>query len=66
MPTFDVEFYLVHTMYEMNERDVLSSFELMVMLAIMRVGQNAYGVPIAKELDAQRAHKVSRSMRDSP
>jgi DNA-binding PadR family transcriptional regulator len=45
----------------MTTRDALSSFELMVMLAIMRVSENAYGVPIAKELEAQRGRRVSRS-----
>ena len=45
----------------MSSRDALSSFELMVMLAVMRVGESAYGVPIAKELEAQRGRAVSRS-----
>lgn len=31
-------------------REVLGNFELMVMLAVMRVGEDAYGVPIADEL----------------
>ncbi len=39
----------------------LSNFELTVMLAVMRVGENAYGVPIAHELTAQRGRAVSRS-----
>ncbi len=41
--------------------DSLSNFELTVMLAIMRVGEDAYGVPIARELTAQRGRAVSRS-----
>jgi DNA-binding PadR family transcriptional regulator len=45
----------------MTTRDALSSFELMVMLAIMRVGESAYGVPIAKELETERGRPVSRS-----
>ena len=43
---------------EMTGRDALSSFE---MLAVLRVGESAYGVPIAKELEAQRGRPVSRS-----
>ena len=41
--------------------DPLSNFELTVMLAIMRVGEDAYGVPIARELTLQRGRAVSRS-----
>ena len=33
-------------------REALGNFELMVMLAVMRVGEEAYGVPIAQELEA--------------
>jgi hypothetical protein len=31
--------------------DTLSKFELMVMLAVIRLGDNAYGVPIAEEIE---------------
>jgi PadR family transcriptional regulator, regulatory protein PadR len=31
-------------------REALGQFELMVLLAILRVGEGAYGVPIANEL----------------
>ena len=31
------------------------------MLAVMRIGDSAYGVPIARELEAQRGRPVSRS-----
>ena len=31
-------------------REALGNFELMVVLAVMRVGEGAYGVPIAREL----------------
>jgi DNA-binding PadR family transcriptional regulator len=37
---------------EMRRRDYLGSFELMVLLALMRLGDEAYGVPIARELEA--------------
>lgn len=32
-------------------RDALGNFELMVLLAILRIGEDAYGVPIARELE---------------
>ena len=34
----------------MTQRAHLSTFELMVMLALARIGERAYGVPIAKEI----------------
>ena len=38
-------------------RQHLTDFELMILLAILRVGDDAYGVPIAKEIEqtAKRA-----------
>ena len=40
----------------MNKRQFLTDFELMILLAILRVGKHAYGVPIAREIEktAQR------------
>ena len=35
----------------MARRDYLGNFELMVMLALLRLGENAYGVPISKEIE---------------
>ena len=37
-------------------RQLLTDFELMILLAILRVGDEAYGVPIAREIErtAQR------------
>ena len=32
-------------------RQFLTDFELMIMLAILRVGEAAYGVPIAREIE---------------
>jgi len=32
-------------------RQFLTDFELMIMLAILRVGEGAYGVPIAREIE---------------
>jgi len=31
-------------------RDYLTNFELMILLAVLRIGDQAYGVPIAREL----------------
>ncbi len=38
--------------------DTLSNFELMVMLAVIRLGDNAYGVPIAEEIEKRRGKLV--------
>ena len=32
-------------------RQHLTDFELMILLAILRIGEDAYGVPIAKEIE---------------
>lgn len=32
-------------------RTLLTDFELMILLAILRVGERAYGVPIAREIE---------------
>jgi DNA-binding PadR family transcriptional regulator len=32
-------------------REYLTDFELMILIAILRVGEHAYGVPIARELE---------------
>lgn len=39
--------------------DTLSSFELMVMLAVIRLEGSAYGVPIAEEVESHRGKAVS-------
>jgi PadR family transcriptional regulator PadR len=36
---------------EQMSREALGNFELMVLLAVLRVGEEAYGVPIALELE---------------
>ena len=36
---------------QMTKSDYLGNFELMVMLALIRVGDGAYGVPISKEIE---------------
>jgi DNA-binding PadR family transcriptional regulator len=39
-------------------REALGNFELMVLLAMLRVGDDAYGVPIARELEASSGKDV--------
>jgi len=38
--------------------DQISNFELMVMLALIRIGDQAYGVPISQELERLRGRDV--------
>ena len=39
-------------------RDYLTDFELMLLLAVLRVGDEAYGVPIAREIEASGERTV--------
>jgi PadR family transcriptional regulator PadR len=39
-------------------REALGNFELMVLLAILRVGEDAYGVPIGRELEESSGKDV--------
>jgi DNA-binding PadR family transcriptional regulator len=43
----------------MVERGYLGEFELMILLAAINLGDEAYGVPIARVLEAQRGRDVS-------
>ena len=43
----------------MAKREFLGNFELVVMLALIRLGENAYGVPIASEIEARSGRRVS-------
>src|SRR5882672_3485300 len=43
----------------MRTRDYLGSFELMVMLALIRLGENAYGVPISREIEERSGREVA-------
>ena len=43
----------------MTKRDYLGNFELMVMLALIRLGENAYGVPICQELEERAGREVA-------
>jgi DNA-binding PadR family transcriptional regulator len=42
----------------MSDRTHLSTFELMVMLALARLGDDAYGVPIAREIEDSSKREV--------
>jgi DNA-binding PadR family transcriptional regulator len=39
-------------------RHLLTDFELMILLAVLRVGDEAYGVPIAREIEATSGRRV--------
>jgi PadR family transcriptional regulator PadR len=43
----------------MMKRDYLGNFELMVMLALLRLGEEAYGVPILREIEERGGREVA-------
>jgi PadR family transcriptional regulator, regulatory protein PadR len=43
----------------MSERTYLGEFELMVMLALVRLDENAYGVSISREIEVSRGREVA-------
>jgi PadR family transcriptional regulator, regulatory protein PadR len=43
----------------MADRNYLGEFELMILLAVIRLGQEAYGVTIVRELEGYRGREVS-------
>ena len=49
-------FYIV---YEMPKRDYLGEFEYVVLLAVLRLGNQAYGVAVRQEIEAQTGREVS-------
>jgi len=44
---------------EMSKRGYLADFELMVLLALMRLDDDAYGVPISREIERQSEREVA-------
>ncbi len=44
---------------DMRKRDYLGQLELMVLLAVMRVGRAAYGVPISREISDKSGRDVA-------
>lgn len=45
----------------MSERVYLGEFELIVILSVMSLADEAYGVPIARQIESHRNHDVSLS-----
>src|SRR5215213_6895328 len=45
----------------MSSRRLLTDFELLILLAILRIGDDAYGVPIAHEIEAATDRPVTRA-----
>lgn len=43
----------------MTDRTYLGEFELMILLAVIHLGDEAYGVPISRELERHRGRDVS-------
>jgi PadR family transcriptional regulator, regulatory protein PadR len=43
----------------MADRSYLGEFELMILLAVIHLGDEAYGVPISRELERHRGRDVS-------
>lgn len=43
----------------MTDRSYLGEFELMILLAVLHLGDEAYGVPISRALEAHRGRTVS-------
>jgi PadR family transcriptional regulator PadR len=48
-------------MEEMAERDYLGELELMIVFAVIHLGDEAYGVPVCRELGRHRKRDVSVS-----
>jgi DNA-binding PadR family transcriptional regulator len=43
----------------MTRRDYLGNLELMVLLALIRLGEDAYGVPISREIEERSGREVA-------
>ena len=43
----------------MTDRSYLGEFELMILLAVLQLSDEAYGVPISRELERHRGREVS-------
>ena len=43
----------------MSQHQYLGTFELAVMLALIRIGENAYGVPISDEIEARTGRRAT-------
>lgn len=45
----------------MKKPNLLSVYELMAVFAILRLGKDAYGVPISQEIEAQSGRRIAVS-----
>jgi PadR family transcriptional regulator PadR len=52
-----IHFFII--IEEMHRRSYFGEFELMVMLALMRLGEHAYGVPICREIEEHGGREVA-------
>src|SRR5262245_61033000 len=50
---------MITIMDEMRTETLISNFELMVLLALIRVGDGAYGVPISREIEERSGRSIS-------
>jgi PadR family transcriptional regulator len=51
--------YLFAIVYEMAKREFLGGFELLVLLALIRLGDEAYGVPISEAIEESSGKEVA-------
>jgi len=51
--------YLFSIVYEMAKREFLGGFELLVLLALIRLGDEAYGVPISEAIEESSGKEVA-------
>ena len=51
--------YLFTIIEQMKRRGYLGEFELMVLLALIRLGDQAYGVPISREIEQRSGREVA-------
>jgi PadR family transcriptional regulator, regulatory protein PadR len=51
--------YLFIIVEQMSRRDYLGNLELMVLLALIRLGEDAYGVPISREIEERSGREVA-------
>jgi PadR family transcriptional regulator PadR len=51
--------YFFYIVYLMSDRDYLGEFEHIVVLALLRLGDRAYGVTVRQEIEARITREVS-------
>jgi DNA-binding PadR family transcriptional regulator len=51
--------YFFYTMEKMPRHNSLGEFELMVLLALIRLGDDAYGVTISREIEQRTGREVA-------